>query len=86
MVSERPGTPGRSALMPRTSSWTGTPSCEARYSASIMASSTMELAFSRMRAGRPARWWVISWWMRVTRPSRTESGATSRVSYDGLRL
>ena len=52
----------------------------------MVASSTMELALSRIRAGRPARWWVISWWIRATSPSRTESGATSSVSYDGLRL
>ena len=30
MVSERPGTPGRSAQMPRMSSSTGTPAWEAR--------------------------------------------------------
>ena len=44
MVSASPGTPGRSAQMPRVSSWTGTPAREARYSASITASSTTELA------------------------------------------
>ena len=30
MVSDSPGTPGRSAQMPRTSRSTGTPACEAR--------------------------------------------------------
>ena len=48
MVSDRPGTPGRSAQMPRTQTSTCTPAREARYSASMSASSTIELTLMPM--------------------------------------
>ena len=51
----------------------------------MIASSTTELALIRIRAGRPARWLAISWWIRSTSPVRTLSGATSSWSYDALR-
>ena len=77
MFSLRPGTPGRTAQMPRTQMSTGTPAWEARYRASMMPSSTIELHLIRTRAGRPARWWAISRSIRSTRPVRIEWGATS---------
>ena len=40
MFSDSPGTPARSAQMPRTIRSTGTPAGEARYSASMTRSST----------------------------------------------
>ena len=45
---------GRSAQMPRTTTSTRTPACDARYSASITCSSTKALAFSRIRPSAPS--------------------------------
>ncbi len=78
MFSESPGSPGLSAQIPRTHTSTGTPAMLARYSASMTASSTIELTLIRTYASRPARWCSISWWIRATRPARSECGATSR--------
>lgn len=47
MFSDRPVTPGRTAQMPRTHTSTGTPAWDARYSASMIASSTIELHLMR---------------------------------------
>ena len=78
MVSDRPGTPGRSAHMPRTHRSTGTPACEARYSASITTSSTSALHLNAILRGlarpgprRPAASILL------TMPARSASGATS---------
>ncbi len=78
MLSLRPGTPGRTAQMPRTTMSTSTPACEARYSESTNASSTIEFTLIRMPAGRPFSWLLISRSTRSTRPCRTVRGATSR--------
>ena len=51
----------------------------------MSASSTIELALIRMRAGRPARWCAISPRICSIRPLRTESGATISSAYDALR-
>ncbi len=51
----------------------------------MMASSTMELALIRMRAGRPSRWWAISLSIALINPLRTSSGATSSSAYCALR-
>ena len=55
MFSETPGTPGRSAQIPRTLISTSTPACEARYSARIEGASSSEFIFRRIRAGRRGR-------------------------------
>ena len=46
--------------MPRTQTSTGTPSWAARYSASMIRSSTMELHLNLIHASRPARWLATS--------------------------
>ena len=51
----------------------------------MIASSTSEFIFIRIRAGRPARWCSISRSIRSTSPVRTESGATISWPYDALR-
>src|SRR5262252_4636252 len=53
MVSDRPGIPGRTPQMPRTHRSTGTPAIEARYSASMIASSMMALHLNWILAGSP---------------------------------
>ena len=69
--------PVRTAQMPRTHKSTGTPAAAARYRASMVASSTIELTLKWIPAGRPARWWSTSASMAAIRPSRMECGATS---------
>ena len=72
MFSESPGRPGRIAQIPRTTMSTGTPACDARYSASITCSSTSELSLNRTRASSlPSRCASISSSMRRTIPRRT---------------
>ena len=51
----------------------------------MIASSTTELAFIRIRAGNPASWLRISLKIWSTSPVRTESGATSSSEYLALR-
>ena len=86
IVSDSPGTPGRSAQMPRTTRSIGTPARLASYSASMSSSSTMLLALMRMPDGRPARACSASAPIRSIRPSRTLCGATSRSRYSVCRL
>ena len=50
MFSDTPGTPGRRQQMPRTLRSTGTPACEARYSARMQRASTSEFIFIAIRA------------------------------------
>ena len=77
MFSDSPGMPGRSAQMPRTHRSTGTPACDARYSASTTVSSTSALVLNAIRAGRPARCRSACRLIRLTMPARSASGATS---------
>jgi hypothetical protein len=77
IVSDSPGTPGRSAHIPRTHTSTGTPACEARYSASMMASSTSEFSLIRTQAARPSARLAISRSTRAMMPLRSECGASS---------
>ena len=69
--------------MPRITSSTGTPACDARNSARVSGPSIIELSFMRMCPGRPSSCpavthsiWSIIW-------SRRCSGATSAVRYRG---
>ena len=55
-----------------------TPAWLARYSASMTASSTIELTLILTCAGRPAAWCSTSRSIRATSPRRTLRGATSR--------
>ena len=55
MFSETPGTPGRSAQMPRTIRSIFTPAIDARYSAWMICGSISAFILAMMRAGRPAR-------------------------------
>ena len=77
MFSDRPGMPGRSAHIPRTHTSTGTPACDARYSASITTSSTSALHLNWIMAGSPARRRAAWRPIRATMPVRSDSGATS---------
>ena len=85
MFSLSPGTPARSAQIPRTVTSTCTPAIDARYSASITPSSTIEFIFSRTRPPRPAVECSISRSIRATMPLRMECGATSRFRYSVCR-
>ena len=71
MFSLSPSRPGRIAQIPRTTTSTGTPACDARYSASITCSSTSEFTLIRIRASLPSRCASISSSMRRMIPRRT---------------
>ena len=77
MFSLSPRTPGRTEQMPRTHRSTGTPACDARYMASVTASSTIEFTLIRTPEGRPLLWLAISLLMLSISPLRTPCGATS---------
>ena len=83
MFSDSPGMPGRSAQIPRTHKSTGTPACDARYSASMIASSTSALHLIRIRAGRPAAGCSAS--RRSARPAR-RARRRARPAAGGTRL
>ncbi len=85
MFSLRPGTPGLSAQIPRTTISTGIPALDARYNASMTCSSTNALAFKRIPASRPASLCAISLSIRSMIPRRTpvrryEKVAVARLS------
>ena len=77
IVSDMPGTPGRTAQIPRTNKSMGTPACDARYSESMVGSSMIALHFIWMREGSPSRLRRACSSICSTRPARTRSGATS---------
>ncbi len=54
MFSDTPSIPGTRHEMPRMFRSTGTPACEARYSAEMQRRSTSELSFMAIRAWRPS--------------------------------
>ena len=53
-----PGKPGTRQQIPRTTSVTGTPACDASYSRAMTAGSTRELTLAKMPEGRP---WEAFW-------------------------
>ena len=59
MFSESPGTPGLSAQMPRSTMSIFTPAWLARYSASMVFSSTMELTLILIHASLPVACGVL---------------------------
>ena len=79
MVSDRPGTPGRSEQMPRISSSTGTPAADASYSASMIRSSTSELSLNRMPDGLPSAACRASRRIFSISPVRMPCGATISI-------
>ena len=72
--------PGRRQQMPRITAMIFTPALEARYSASISASSTNELSFNQIAAGRPAWAKVISCSISSSRTLRVVSGLNATAS------
>jgi len=70
--------PARTAQIPRTTISTGTPARLARYSASMVASSTTEFTLMPIHASLPACLFAISRSIRSMRPVRMPRGATSR--------
>ena len=78
MFSLSPGTPGLSAQMPRSTMSILTPAWLARYSASMVFSSTIALTLILIHASLPARAASSSRRMRWIRPVRMVRGATSR--------
>ncbi len=76
IVSDRPGTPGRSEQMPRIHRSIGTPAIDAWYSASMVASSMIALHLIWIRAGSPSRTSRTCSSIRLIRPDRRPVGAT----------
>ena len=80
MREERPGTPGRSAHMPRTTADTFTPASLARYSSLMRPVSTRLLHLTSTCAGSPARALAISASMSASSELRKLKGATASTS------
>ena len=79
MFSETPGTPGTRQQIPRMLRSTGTPACDARYSARMQRRSTSELSFIAMRAGRPSSCAATVRSISAIIASRRKLGATSSL-------
>jgi hypothetical protein len=77
MFSDSSGTPGLTPQIPRITRSIGTPALDARYRASMIASSTIEFSLIRMPDRLPAFAFSVSMRMRLSSPLRRCSGATS---------